>query len=252
MRPIRIRPIENGGIAIHFAGKKVQLPADVAHKVSEHWQQIIQAKPLMHNGEVFTVTGVKDGAGGLQVELAETDYAHYMYSHQKGGLAGHTVRIIHSAVLVITADNKLIFGAMGDHTSRPGAIQCCGGGLDHNDITDGCADMEHNAVNELREELGVDANDNDRVSNFTPAYLKFGGPTGKMTVIYTLQLRQNSEDFLKAYHAFAAQLKAAGEEPEFGKIFVLDKDRQAIGRFISDHAGKLDEYMPILLQKVAG
>lgn len=229
----------------------MHLPEEVARKVSEHWQRLIEAKPRMRNGEVFTATKVEDEANGLRVELAETDYAHYMYSHQLGDLGEYTVRIIHSAVLVITTDNKLVFGAMSEHTSRLGVIQCCGGGIDHNDITDGVVDMKHNAVNELHEELGIDVQDKERVANFTPAYLKFGGPTGKMTVVYTLRLNQNSEEFLKAYDAFATYLRATSEEPEFGKIFTLDRDKQIVNQFISDHADKLDEYMPILLRTVA-
>lgn len=123
-------------------------------------------------------------------------------------------------------------------------------GYCHGDINDGLVDMEHSAVNELGEELGIDVRDKGRVANFTPAYLKFGGPTGKMTVVYTLQLNESSEEFLKAYDAFVAQIKAAGEEPEFSKIFILDKDKQTVDQFISNHASMLDEYMQILLQTV--
>jgi hypothetical protein len=116
--------------------------------------RLTKGNPRLHNGEVFTVVAVDETDERIDIELAETDYAHYLYSHQVGGLGKYTVRIIHSATLVITADNKMIFGSMGAHTSRPGVIQCCGGGIDHDDITDGVVDIEHNTAKELAEELG--------------------------------------------------------------------------------------------------
>jgi hypothetical protein len=184
MQPIQIKPIKKN-ITIRFAGEKVILPEVLEAKITEHWQQLTQANPRLRNGEVFTVRSVEDTAGDMAVRLAETNYAHYLYSHQIGDLGEHTVRIIHSSALVITSDDKLVFGAMAEHTSRPGIIQCVGGGIDHNDIRGGIVDIEHNTANELNEELGIDPYDTSLVESFSATYLKFGGPTDKMTVIYT-------------------------------------------------------------------
>src|SRR6266540_608045 len=175
MPAIEIQPIKKS-VNIRVSGNKVVLPEPLPQKIDQHWQQLVKDNPRLHNGESFTVVRVDEADDKMDIELAETDYAHYLYSHQVGGLGEFTVRIIHSATLVITSDNKMIFGAMGRHTSRPGIIQCCGGGIDHNDITDGVVDIEHNTVKELAEELGLDAYDKDIVDGFSPAYLKTGGP----------------------------------------------------------------------------
>jgi hypothetical protein len=145
MSAIEISPIKTP-MTIRFGGSKVSLPADVRQKIDQHWQQLIQANPRLHNGEVFTVTAVADTVDELQIELAETDYAHYLYSRQVGGLGEFTVRIIHSATLVIATNNKMIFGAMAAHTSIPGVIQCCAGGIEHGDIREGIVDIEYNTA----------------------------------------------------------------------------------------------------------
>jgi 8-oxo-dGTP pyrophosphatase MutT (NUDIX family) len=249
-QPIQIKPIETP-ITLHFDGEKVMLPDHAQEKVNEHWRQLVHANPRLHNGEVFTVVDVQETAESMDIQLAETDYAHYLYTDQIADLDQHNVRIIHTSALPITSDNKLIFGAMARHTGRPGVIQCCGGGIDHDDITSGVVDIEHNTAKELREELGIDPYDEQIVEDFSPVYLKSGGRTGKLTVAYLVRLSQTGTEFLQNYETFARKIENMGEEPEFGELFSLDADEQSIDDFISSHADKLDEYMPILLRAVA-
>lgn len=245
MPAIEIRPIKKP-VHIRVSGNKVVLPEPLRQKIDQHWQRLVKDNPRLHNGEAFTVVAVDETDEKIEIELAETNYAHYLYSHQVGGLGKHTVRIIHSATLVITADNKMIFGAMGDHTSRPDIIQCCGGGIDHKDITDGVVDIEHNTVKELAEELGLNPYDQDLVEEFSPAYLKSGGPTGKMTLVYALRLKQSSSQTLRSYREFVKNLKQDHQEPEFGQIFCIDKE--SIEAFIEGSKDRLNEYMPVLLR----
>jgi len=247
MSAIKIRPVKKP-VNIRLNGHKVALPEPLRQQIDQHWQQLIKDNPRLHNGESFTVVTVDEADDKIEIELAETDYAHYLYSHQVGGLGEFTVRIIHSATLVITADNKMIFGAMGKHTSRPGIIQCCGGGIDHDDITDGIVDIEHNTVKELGEELDLNPYDKNLVDEFYPTYLKTGGPTGKMTLAYVLRIKLTGSQFLKHYEEFVKKLKADNQEPEFGQIFCIDMDKKTVEAFIEESGDKLNEYMPVLLR----
>lgn len=250
MPAIEIRPIKKP-VNIRISGDKILLPEAVRQKIDQHWQQLVKNNPRLHNGEAFTVLAVDETDEKIEIELAETDYAHYLYSRQVGGLGKFTVRIIHSATLVTTADNKMIFGAMGGHTSSSGIIQCCGGGIDHNDIIDGIVDIEHNTAKELAEELGLNPYDKDLVDEFSPAYLKTGGPTGKMTLAYVLRLKLSGPQFLKQYEEFVKKLEDDHQEPEFGQIFCIDIDKKSIEAFIGRSKDKLNEYMPVLV-RVAG
>lgn len=236
---------------LRLSGHRVVLPKTLQSKIDKNWQILLQSSGRFTNGEVFTVTNVEATEAGVEVLLAETNYAHYMYSHQMGSLGRHTVRIIHSAALVITSDDKLIFGSMSKYTGRPGTIQTCGGGFDHKDVRGDIIDVEHNIANELQEELGVNLYDEAVVTGRSQAYLKFGGPTGKMTIVYIVYVKPTSTEFMKQYEGFAKRLKAEGEEPEFEHLFSLDRGKQAIDDFIAAYADRLDEYMPILFQTVA-
>lgn len=249
MQPIQIRPIKQA-ITIRIAAGKIILPDSVQQKIDEYWATLVSKNSHLRNGEVFTVTDTKDTAGNLDITLSETNYAHYLYSEQIGGLGEYAMHIIHPCTVVITSDNKLIIGKMGEHTSISGVIQFCGGGLDRDDIEDGYMNTEHNAAKELGEELGIDPYDSALVSEFSPSYLKTGGPTNKMTIAYTLRIKQSSEAFLQAYEVFAAKLLDKGEEPEFGSLYCITADEASVEAFIAEHNEELNEYVAALLRVV--
>jgi hypothetical protein len=250
MKPVTIRPLTKD-ITIHFDGQQVRLPKDMQAKVDAHWLQLVTANPHLFNGEVFTVVDFADTNDGMRVKLAVTDFAHHMYTSEFDDLGEQGTRVIHSAALVITNDNKLIFGAMSKHTSRPGQIVCSGGGLDYSDIQDGVVNIEHSTAHELREELGVDLYDTQRVKYFLLAYLKSGGRKGVMSMVYTVYLKQTSSDFMATYKQFADELVSRGEESEFDELFAVDNSNQAVEDFVELHEARLDEYMPALLRAVA-
>lgn len=235
-------------LLISYAGAKVKLPAGIRAKIDQHWQGLVAKNPKLHNGEIFTVTTVEGAADSMVLTLSETDYAHYLYSQQVGDLADYTVHIIHPAALVVTSDDKFIFGSMGEHTSRSGVIQCCGGGLDHSDIKNGVVDVEHAITKELFEELGIDAYDKRLVKEFYPAYLKTGGPTETMTISYILRIDQTANRFMKGYHKFAKMLSDGGGEPEFEELFCIDNSQGPIEGFITKYGDRLDEYMDVLFR----
>jgi len=229
-----------------FNGQKVVLPDDLRKKVDTYWQKLILQKPQLKNGEVFTVTSIDSGY--RNIELAETDYAHYLYSQQVGGLGEYTVRIIHPAALVITSDNKLVLGEMGDHTSMPGIIQCCGG-IDHNDLEGNVVNIRHAMLRELMEELNIDVSDMRKVKSFSPAYLKIGGSKNKMTVAFLLHTNQTSSQIEDGFDSLGEKLRSQGKDSEFKKILAIDADRQSVETFIQAHGPNLNEYVAELLKQ---
>lgn len=249
MIPIAFQPIPKN-LTLTYAGDMVGLPLAVQALVDADWQKRVAKNPKLQNGEVFTVIGITHDANGMQVQLAATNYAHYLYSQQYQNLGEHTVHIIHPAAIVITSDNKLIFGAMGTHTSRPGIIQCCGGGIDFSDAVDGTVQIESCIRRELKEELNSDCYDTGVVRSFKPAFLKTGGPTEKMTVIYELEIKQNSVEFLKNYKNYVELLKKQGEDPEFERLFCVERTKREVEKFITEHESMLNEYMAVLLREL--
>ena len=64
-----------------------------------------------------------------------------------------------------------------------------------------------------------------------------------MTVVYSVKLAETSEEFAKKYKKYAEHLIQNRENPEFGEIIFLEKNKKEIKKFFSQNAGKCDEYM---------
>ena len=248
MKPFKVSPAQE--VTVRFSNKEVQLSEEIQTKIDSYWQELLDSGKSYNRGEVFTVTHKEVTETAVNILVEKTDYAHYLYCQNKESLDENGVHIIHTAVLVETSDGYFLFGEMGPQTSRHGIIQLCGGGIDNDDLKGEYFDFKHNITKELQEELDIDVSDTSRVTNFDEAYLKEGGPTDKMTVIFRVVLSDTKEEFLKRYDAFLERLKAEGEDPEFGKIIALKKDKQEITTFFSQENLILDEYMKPLFEKI--
>jgi hypothetical protein len=247
MEPIQIR-IFDKTLDVRLTGSSISLPHELKSKAEAYWQGLLKKNHKLRNGEVFTVNSVKEDGEAIRIRLDETNYAHYLYSRQVGDLGEYTVRIIHPAALVISSDNKMIFGSMGSHTALSHVIQCCGGGIDRHAVrSDGVVAIDDTMNSELAEELGL-MPDDERIVSMTPSYLKSGGSNGYMTLVYVVNLNSTSEQFKRDYKAFIQSLKLKGEEPEFDEIFYIDKDAAKVDTFISQYKDRLNEYMEILLR----
>ena len=249
MSPIRVDKLWSK-LIVRFSNESVALPDDIKQKVDTYWQELLASGKNYKRGEVFTVTDKKETESSTEVLVEKTDYAHYLYSQNVGGVGDFGVRIIHTAALVVSSDNYAIFGEMGSQTSRAGVFQCCGGGIDNNDLKGDKFDFDHNITCELFEELGIDVTDVGRVLEFAAAYLKEGGPTDKMTVVYRVCLSETGKEFLEKYGKFEEALRQKGELPEFGKIIMLPLEKGAFNQFFQENGERCDEYMQPLFEKV--
>lgn len=233
-------------VTVKFSGTVVRLPKKLSQRVNSHWQTLTRQNPHLFNGEAFTVTSFRETSSEFQVELAETNYAHTLYCEAYDA-GEHAFRVIHSATLVVTNDNKLVVGQMSQHTARGGVISCSGGGIDRGDLRGDMIDLDHSSAHELREELGIDPYAN-HVTAFFPAYLKTGGPTGKMTVLYELHTGLQSQEFAENYQTFIDTLDRKNEKPEYTRLFYIDNTPTAVEAFITQYGSQLDEYLPKLLR----
>jgi hypothetical protein len=252
MNMITIIPIIKEPI-VRFSGQNVVLPQDTQQSIDAYWQSLVESGKKYTRGEVFTITKIDQKSDNLALLVEKTDYAHYLYCQNiDAELKGYGIRIIFTACLVETSDHKFVFGKMGEHTARFGIYQLAGGGIDMSDlVNEEYFDIQSNINKEVFEELGIDACDSSRVQDFHAAYLKQGGATHKIAVIYHLHLLETAEVFLQKYHDFEKALSKRGETPEFGEIIVIDKDAIATEMFLSEHEAMCDEYMPPLLRYVS-
>lgn len=240
-------PLDDKKVVLRVANNDISLPAHLRAKIDEYWQRRVQDNPHLHNGEVYTIVGQNEAPNAWEFELAKTDYAHFVYSREIGGLAEKAVHVIHPACLVI-AGGQLIFGQMAAHTSLAGTIQCCGGGLDDDALkTDGTMDINMTMTSELREELGLNVRDSSLVKSFKPELLLFVD-SQKVVLAYSLELKITAEQFLERYDKFAGRLFDEGSKPEFDRLLTVKANAADVEAFIKKHWAKLNQYMPMLLR----
>lgn len=248
-QPIKLTPLIKP-IRLHFSGRHVVLPDELQAKVDAYWQTRIAENPHLFNGEAFTLTGFKETPTEIHGELDETNFAHSLYGYQ-ADMGQYAYRVIHTACLVITSDNKLVVGKMHQNTARAGVISCSGGGLDRGDLTDnGDMDLDYSTTHELNEELGIDPHD-EHTLEFKPAFIKTGGPGDKITVLYVLRTALTSEEFADNYAQFTEQLARDGKEIEYERLFYVNNTPEAVESFIAEHMEWLDIYIPALFRYVS-
>ncbi len=230
-------------LTIRFNGESIRLPQNVQRSIDQYWQELIDKGKKYTRGEIFTVVKKDETQKVIDVWVARTDYAHYLFDQDTGGLGEHRIRVIHAAALVISSDKKIIFGKMGSHTARAGIFQLCGGGLDSNDLRDGTLDLDYSIAKELKEELGIDISDKKRIARLERAYLKEGGSTDKMIVIYRVELTETGDEFLQRYNDFTDNILQKGELPEFASLAVLTQDKRSFKEFFTKKRERCSEYL---------
>ncbi|HHX58366.1 MAG TPA: hypothetical protein GX706_01190 [Candidatus Moranbacteria bacterium] len=249
MKPFKIYPF-NKKLTLHFSGKRVKPSSVLKKEINNFWNDLISSGKKYSRGEVFTVVKKEVTDKEIKILLDQTDYAHYLYSTQVD-LGNNSVRVIHSAVMVETADNYIVMGKMGQQTARAGTYQFSGGGLGKGDLKDGFFDLDYATRRELLEEFNLDVLDEKRVKDFAPIYFKEGGPTDKMTVIYQVKLRGSKKNFFSQYEKFVSDLKYKGQAPEFESLVAFKNNLQGIEEFFSQHRNqKFDEYMLPLFEYI--
>ena len=247
-KPVTLTPLTKP-VHLHFSGARVALPNDLQAEIDGYWQTRIDENPHLFNGECFTLTDFVETPTEWRGELDQTTFAHSLYSFAHD-IGDYAYRVIHTACLVITSDNKLIIGEMHQNTARAGVICCSGGGLDKGDLRDdGMLDLDYSTAHELQEELGINPTD-DYVLKFGPQYIKTGGAGDKITVLYELRTSLTSKEFAERYQAFVDELEQSGGDIEYACLFYIDNTPEAIEAFIAEYEPQLDTYLAQLLRIV--
>lgn len=240
---------------VRFSGNSVALPADLQKKVDAHWWVLLDSGRKYFNGEVFTVDKIiKDVANNIvEIIVNKTNYAHFLYSYNKKIEQDqypeqYKVKPVFGCSLILLANNKIIFGRMGEHTSQAGIYQLSGGGLEDNDLKGNIFDIKRSVQKEVAEELGININDNGRIKEFIFSNLKIGRD-GSVAIVYTIILNETSGVFMKKYGEFTKNLEKEGQTPEFNKIVELKRSKECINKFLTDSNKNLENYMEEVLKE---
>ena len=226
---------------VRFSGNAVILPADLQEESDACWQVLLDSGRKYFNGEVFTVHKIiKDNANNVaEIIVNKTNYAHFIYDRRtEKDLGLYKVKTVFSSGVVLSSDNKIIFGRMGKHTSWAGRWQFAGGGLEDEDRQGNIFNMKHSVIKELKEELGIDAGDVQRVKKNEIVYCDIG-INDNIAIIYQVRLNETSDSFMKKYQVFTQSLKREGKTPEFDKVTLLNRDKSDIEKFLKNNSNNL-------------
>ncbi len=251
--PSELNCEKNKEAIVKFDGREISLPGDLQDKIIGHWEVQIESGRKYFNGKVFALSEINRIDEVVEIIVQKTNFAHFLYNRKVDSELGkYNVYTVFSSALVITKDNKMIVGSMGEHTARAGILQLPGGKLEDGDSDkNNIFDMKHSMQKELIEELGIDSGDNDRVEQIKFHCIKKGS-NGNIVVVYSVKLKETSEEFLQKYNSFTQKLKENGELPEFEKIIHIKQNKKDIEKFIKINEEKLADYMSAVLRSLVG
>jgi hypothetical protein len=239
-------------VEILYENTRLSLPKDYTDTIGRHWQKLIDFGRKLRRGDVYTIVKKEENPESLRLFVQLTDYAHYMYTLDSNFSHPLACRVIHTALLIETSDRYLVFGEMAEQTSTPGRLQCVGGGIDQSDIKGDRIDLTNNIVNEAEEEIGLDLNDNVIVSSVSPKYLKSGGDSGFLAMIYSAQLSLTIEELELRFREHTEALKSTGRMPEFSAIASVKRVPDAVRAFLRDDKRPRVDYLEPLLEIESG
>lgn len=246
MNAVMIKKI-NDDVKVIFEKKKTNLPKEIQDKVDLYWDLVNSNDRKFRRGDVFNIVTIEETNDLLKIYVELTDYAHYLYTTNNDIPEGYACRVIFTAALVKTSDNRLIFGQMAKNTSTPGRLQCAGGGIDRNDVKGNIIDLHNNIVNELYEELGIKTDDNQIVKVIKPKYLKSGGTNNFLAVIYVVELKITENEFRSIYDNYVEELLKKSQTPEFDSIVILPNNHLSIKTFLDSDVRPRVDYLEKLL-----
>lgn len=237
---------------LSYSNQKVFLPKEVNEKIESHWNELISSGKSFRRGDVFTITEIKNKGGELEIEIALTDYAHYLATINGIIEEKYFCRVVHSSVMIETLDGKLVFGEMGGNTALPGRVQCIGGGITREDLmADGTTiDIEKNAAKEMAEEVGLLVGDKEQVQTFIPWAVVESGPQRFVGVVYWAKILMSLDQFLTYYSKFEKELREKGDSPELAGIISVEKNLENKEEWLAGLNKRIAEYLPIIFKNL--
>lgn len=230
----------NDSIQLVNSDVVINLPILLSDKIDDYWEKICNENPHLRRGKTFCVKNVALSNDSITINLCESDYAHYMYTLNKGLPAKYACRVCFGVVLVETSDNKYIVGEMNDMTATPNRLQLPGGGIEEKDIQNSIVDLKSNVIRELEEETGVTKN---QLVSCTPYYLKQGGTQDFIAIIYKAYCKNSAKEVLSNFNKLCALMHGRGEIPELKNLYFIDKNKQSINAFVNKNTCPVVDYL---------
>lgn len=246
MQPIIIDKAP-ANITVKLSKNPISLPKEIRTHHDHYWNKQLSINPSLRNGEVFTITDIRQTSDELEIIVAKTDYKHYLYTMHHPA-CDHPCKVIYSCASVITNDSCIAFGRMNQTTSTPGRLQFTVGGLEEADLIDSQFDIEANLSRELKEEMGLDIHSRATCS-FIPKFIKHKGSHDFWAVIYELSVDCTASELHTHFLNHNQLVAENGQQPEFDELLFIPLEKAAVESFIQNEKAPMVDYLLPILAK---
>lgn len=148
-----VRPIDR--LDLSFTPRPWAFADERRAEIDAYFAELQRKKPALWNGRVLLLHRHELRDGVFRGDYLETDYASFTaWRHWGSPVAG--VNDCFAAAAIVSADNAVLLGVMGEHTVNAGWIYFPCGTPDRSDIKDGKVDLAFSVARELKEETGLD------------------------------------------------------------------------------------------------
>ena len=232
-------------IKLYHIAERIDLPEHIQEKINDYWKIRLSDNVKLRRGRVFCIRNIIYNSDEVEINLVDTDYAHYLYTMNNVIEKKYACRVCFAVGLIMTSDNKYIIGQMNKDTSTPLRLQLPGGGLEEQDIINGNVCLENNLDRELKEEVGFGIADKKMVASSELKYIKQGGNCGFIAFIYKIKLKISSEEYRVYFKKYCNDLL---NTPELCNVFFVDRDRKIVDQFFNNMQVPIVDYLyPVIL-----
>lgn len=158
-------------------------------KIEKVWNEFIDGKNNLFNGDIYTVTNIKEENEQYELEIAKTKFADLVYAKQTKAFKVYS---LFSSILFKTKDNYYVI--VKDNQNR---LNLFGGMASNEDFFDNNFNPKACLEREVKEELGLSLTDQNIVSSCHASFIKIPDkeeymcPTG---IVYTAQLNLTKDE----------------------------------------------------------
>lgn len=212
----------NKPIILKFEDREINLPNRLKEDIKKFWKEAVKENPNLYNGQDYVVEKVIETEQNIQMLVAKTNYAHYLYD-ERIGIKEDNYRCCSpwGGILLITKDGYFVIGEMNSTTSIPYCLQISGGGIDITDIENGIINIDLNITRELKEELNLNLDNIDYKLEFIEYPSKTRNVYGFIAIG---KIDQTKDELNRYFEEYKEYLIKNDLEVEFNKLIFLKKE----------------------------
>lgn len=214
--------IEDGEVSIHVEPGPLALSPSLREAIDRYWEEEVRTRhPEFFRGPLLTVRKLVKQHGQATVYAQFTEFAHYLYSRACLSPDDPSrVRVLFGAGCPVTRDDRLVVGIMGPRTARPGWVQTVGGAAILEDVEEGRFLADRSVRRELREEVGIAADDALWVRKMETLGCTVDA-NGSIAVVVRIGLSLTADAVLAEIRRFIRRVRDEGGEPELTDVAAL-------------------------------